>query len=79
VKPGNVIRIGEPDYKYGLGVLILRVTEVGAVERLADGPWLNLKGVELRADGSPLCSHERYALVRLGALRSPPRSSPGRR
>jgi hypothetical protein len=78
VKPGDVVKLNEPDYMYGQGVLHLRVTEVGRVQQLPDGPWLDLVGVELRPDGSQFGSQPRHTLVRLSALRSQPRRAPGR-
>ena len=65
LRPGDVIRIEEPDYLYGVGPLILRVTMVGLVE----GMWLNLQGIALRADGSQLRAEPRYAFVRAAAIR----------
>lgn len=70
VEVGDVVRVGEPDYIYGYGPLILRVTEVGTIQRDRDEEWVHLKGVQLRADGSPLRPDPRYALVRLAALSS---------
>jgi hypothetical protein len=69
---GQVVRVAEPDYRYGIGELILRVSIVGQVEQLADGPWLNLTGTELRRDGSIHRPQPRQALVRLSALRPRP-------
>jgi hypothetical protein len=60
-KPGDEIHVEEPDYMYGVGPLFLRVTVVGKVERLTNGPWVNLTGIPLRgrvsnqSEGS-LCS-----------------------
>jgi hypothetical protein len=80
VNPGDVIRVSEPDYMYGVGPLILRVTEVGSVHRHNDGAWLDLMGFELRADRSQVQPQPRYALVRLTALRhrsQPPKARDG--
>lgn len=66
--PGDVIRVEEPDYLYGVGPAVLEVTAVGRPERLVDGWWLNLRGVSVRPDGSGRSSCERYVLVRLEAL-----------
>jgi hypothetical protein len=54
---------------YGYGLLVLRVTEVGTVQRDGDEDWVYLKGIQLREDGTPLRAEPRYALVRLAALR----------
>jgi hypothetical protein len=68
VKVGDVIHVAEPDYMYGRGDLILRVTEVGSVQQHSDGPWVNLQGLELRTDSSQLKAEPRQALVRVRAL-----------
>jgi hypothetical protein len=52
VSVGDVIRIGEPDYKYGTRVLRPKVSKVGRAERLPDGDWLDLDGFTLRTDGT---------------------------
>ncbi|MFC7548003.1 hypothetical protein [Plantactinospora sp. GCM10030261] len=76
VAVGQVVHIPEPDYRYGTGELILRVTAVGQVEQLADGPWLDLSGIELGEDGTSRRPYPRKALVRLSALRrQQPRST----
>jgi hypothetical protein len=66
---GNVLRVGESDYMYGTGPLILRVTQIGGLTQLSDGPWVNLDGTELRADGTVFRPEPRHVLVRLQALR----------
>lgn len=63
---GSVIRLAEPDYCYGVGELILRVTEIGAIQRDAGEPWLTLRGIQLRSNGAEV--GERSALVRVTAL-----------
>lgn len=65
---GELLRVEEPDYLPGVGPLRLRVTAVGLVERQADGWWLNLRGVALRADGTAVSARERYVLVRVDAV-----------
>ena len=69
IKTGEVLRVTEPDYMYGTGDLILKVTKVGSVQRLRDGEWINLEGLKLRQDGSQVSHEPRQALVRLSALR----------
>jgi hypothetical protein len=71
VKVGDVVRLDEPDYKYGKGRLLLRVTAIGEAHREPDGIWLQLHGVQLRANGD-FDGPERYALVRLAAVRLNP-------
>jgi hypothetical protein len=63
IKPGDVLRLAESQYLYGVGDLVLRVVEVGGVERLSDGDWLAVKGMQLGRDGSELS--ERDVLARL--------------
>ncbi len=70
IQPGQVLKIPEAHYLYGLGDLVLRVTEVGAVQRLPDGDWLKLKGVQLAWNGTEL--RERDVLVRLSGLKRQP-------
>jgi hypothetical protein len=72
IKPGDVLRIPEEHYRYGLGTLILEVTEVGTVDRAPDGDWLHIKGIQRMWNGNRLPSRE--VLVRLSALR--PRRRP---
>ena len=66
---GDVISIGEDHYMYGTGNLRLRVTEIGHVQCFDGDDWLNLRGLQLRSDGSQLSEAPRYALVRLKAIR----------
>jgi len=70
IQPGQVLKIPEAHYLYGLGDLVLRVTEVGTVQRMPDGDWLKLKGVQLAWNGTEM--REREVLVRLsGLIRQP--------
>jgi hypothetical protein len=69
IQAGDVVKLNEPDYMYGRGPLILRVTKVGRVQPLRDGEWLDLEGVELRPDGTQLGQEAREVLVRMTALR----------
>jgi hypothetical protein len=70
VQAGDVLMLNDPDYLYGQGPLILSITKVGRTERLRDGDWLDLEGVELREDGGQIGQQPRQALVRITALRS---------
>ncbi|MDT5030532.1 MAG: hypothetical protein QOC94_703 [Actinoplanes sp.] len=65
-KPGEVLKIHEDNYRYGIGELVLRVTEVRSVQLLPDGDWLTVTGVQLSWNGSDLV--EREVLVRLSSL-----------
>ena len=67
LRPGDVLRIPEPHYLYGVGLLVLRVTQVGPVERLPDGEWLTVEGMQLGWNDTEL--HARRVLVRVSALR----------
>jgi hypothetical protein len=68
VKPGDVLHVSEPDYKYGTGPLRLKVSKVGHAERLPDGHWLDLEGFTLCSDGTQVSTAPRQVLVRVNAL-----------
>ena len=70
LKPGDVLRVNEPDYRYGTGVLWLRVSKVGRAQRLPDGDWLDLEGFTLRADGTQVSHEPRQVLVRTTILQA---------
>jgi hypothetical protein len=78
VKVGDVIQVAEADYKYGTGVLRLRVSKVGRAERLPDGDWLDLEGFTVRVDGTQVSAEARHVLVRVRALVGRPKP-PGAR
>jgi hypothetical protein len=65
IQPGQVLKIPEDRYLYGVGELRLRVTDVGRVQRMPDGDWLAVKGVQIAWNGEEL--REREVLVRLSA------------
>lgn len=71
---GDVIQVDEQDYKYGTGRLVLRITRLGERVRMADGEWLNVEGLTLRPDGTPIEQRPREALVRVAAVKLPPPS-----
>lgn len=75
IQPGDVIQVDEQSYCYGLGSLILRVTEILGVRHDPDGPWLDLRGSALRTDGSD--RGERQVLVKASALRRRMSDHPG--
>jgi hypothetical protein len=53
VQPGDVLTLPEDAYKYGTGVLVLRVSNVRHdLSRYYDGHWIWLEGVQLRRDGT---------------------------
>src|SRR2546430_15052881 len=70
VAVGDVLHIYEPDYLYGIGILRLRVTKVGTVQRLGGNDWVDLEGMTLRPDGTELSSPPRHAVARGSALRT---------
>lgn len=65
-KPGDVLKIHEDNYRFGLGELVLRVTAVRSVQRLPDGDWLTVAGVQVGWKGADV--GEREVLVRLSSL-----------
>jgi hypothetical protein len=66
LRRGQLLRVGEDDYRFGLGVLTLRVLAVLGVRELDDGPWLAVRGVQVwnGCDG-PL---REEVLIRVAAL-----------
>jgi hypothetical protein len=66
----DIVHVDERDYRFGSGPLTLRVTAVGPVQHTDDGLWINVRGMELRRDGSPVGPTPRYALMRMSALPS---------
>ena len=74
IEVGDVVRAEEPDYRYGTGPLLLRVTAVGGFQRGPDGVWLEVRGHQIEGNGH-LGASERYAWVRLAAIQINP---PGR-
>jgi hypothetical protein len=69
---GEVIRVPEADYAYGLGELTLRVTHVDP-DPHPELEWLRIRGIEIRWDGTD--GKNRDVLVRVSALcksRHPP-------
>ncbi|HEU4424283.1 MAG TPA: hypothetical protein VFR67_17280 [Pilimelia sp.] len=61
-----MLELANDDYRFGVGPLTLRVTALMHVQMLADGPWLYLRGIQIRPDGSD--GDSRQVLVRLAAL-----------
>jgi hypothetical protein len=61
LKVTDVIDVGERDYMYGTGRLILRITKTGGRQRLPDGEWLDPEGLELRPDGTQIGQRPRHA------------------
>ena len=66
VRPGDLVRIPEAHYRYGVGDLVLKVGSVGQVQRLDDEDWLMVVGTQIAWNGAEL--GERQVLVRLAGL-----------
>lgn len=66
IRAGQVIRVPERHYCYGIGTLTLRVTEVDPRPH-PNLEWIRIKGVEIRWDGAD--GDHRDVLVRVTALR----------
>jgi hypothetical protein len=67
VRPGDVVRLGEDDWRYGEGELVLRVERVrDELSRHYGGKWLWLEGHRLVAPDRPGIWMQ--ALVRTAAL-----------
>ncbi|GGJ95713.1 hypothetical protein GCM10010123_27000 [Pilimelia anulata] len=62
VQPGQVIRIDEDDYAYGVGALTLRVTDLAPHD---DPGWVRVSGVQIHWTGDDGPSRE--VLVRSSA------------
>lgn len=70
VRPGDVVRLGEDDWRYGEGELLMRVERVRhELSRHYGGKWLWLEGHRLLARGQPDIWMQ--ALVRTAALITP--------
>jgi hypothetical protein len=51
-RPGDVLALKDEDYLFGQGDLVLRVEVIHEVRQFKDGPWVFLRGLELRSDGN---------------------------
>lgn len=70
VRIGDVLRIPEEHYLYGVGTLTLRVTAVDAnISRHPGLEWLQVRGVELHSNGTD--GDVREVAVRVSALHYP--------
>ncbi|PWU46746.1 hypothetical protein DLJ47_31895 [Micromonospora sp. S4605] len=61
---GHVIRVPEDAYRFGSGPLTLHISEVVSRGPFEGAEWAELKGREVRPDGS-IAVRERYAFVRV--------------
>ncbi len=67
IRVGDIVQAEEPDYRYGRGPLLLRVTAVGGHQREPDGVWQEVRGHQIGWNGR-VQANERYAWVRLAAV-----------
>jgi hypothetical protein len=65
-RPGDVLKIHEDNYRYGVGELVLRVTAIGGVTLLDDGPWLTVVGIQVAWNGADV--GELQVAIRLSSL-----------
>ncbi|MBM0229198.1 hypothetical protein [Micromonospora sp. ATA51] len=72
VASGDVVQLSEPDYKYGVGPLRLRIARVRLdLSAWYDGQWVWLEGTEIRWDDRDRDGPFRQVLVRVSALPQP--------
>lgn len=64
---GQYIEVAEDDYKFGVGMLRLHVSQVLEQVQLDGALWRRLVGFEQRWDGT-VSGREREALVRVAVL-----------
>jgi hypothetical protein len=64
---GVMLAVSEPDYRYGLGLLRLRVTSVPEGQETFGGEWMCLHGMEIDWRGVEMGS--RRVLVRIVVVR----------
>jgi hypothetical protein len=68
VHPGDLVRLGEADYRYGRGDLTMRITRIRTdISQWPDREWIWLEGIPIRWDGSE--DQTRTVLARASALR----------
>ena len=66
LEPGTVLRLAEPDYLYGVGVLCLRLTTALQLDRLAALEWVRVVADEILWTGE--ISPARDVVVRVSAI-----------
>ncbi|MEW2382498.1 hypothetical protein AB0873_10480 [Micromonospora sp. NPDC047707] len=69
---GSTIRVPEDSYRFGTGPLVLHISEVLGRTVIEGHEWAELRGREVREDGS-VAVRERYASVRVDRVRVVPR------
>ncbi len=75
LKVGDIVRAEEPDYRYGTGPLLLRVTAVGVLQPESDGAWQEIRGQQIHLNGY-VEVNERFAWVRLSSITVNPPDAP---
>jgi hypothetical protein len=66
--PGAVLELPEADYRYGVGMLAIRLTKVGAdPAHYRAMEWVTVEGFELFHDGSA-AAEPRWAMIRVSAI-----------
>ncbi len=75
LKVGDILRAEEPDYRYGTGPLLLRVTAVGVLQHESDGVWQEIRGQQIHQNGY-VEVNERFAWVRLSSIQVKPPGAP---
>lgn len=73
VRAGDVIQVAEENDYYGLGSMTLRITKVHGLLYLDGGPLVMVDGIPLWSRGYE--GEERYAQIRVEAIRLVPRQS----
>lgn len=66
LEPGVVLRLAEPDYLYGVGVLCLRLTSALDLQRLAALEWVRIVADEILWTGE--IAPSRDVVVRVAAI-----------
>lgn len=64
--PGQVVRVEDTDYRYGVGLLTLRVHEVGEPHSEGNSTWVTISGYKMH--GSEEFGGRREFEVRVGGI-----------
>jgi hypothetical protein len=68
LRAGDVLELRDEDYMFGMGDLLLRVTDIHDYRQVRGTSWVFLRGWQLRADDTPW--RQRDVLVRCVKLRT---------
>lgn len=71
---GRTIHLAEPDYAFGMGLLLLRVERIAVgVQRMHGADWVEVHGVQVHhMPAGDVDGERRTVMVRLAALRKIP-------